>query len=84
MTIIVHEVEGPAFLACALINGDETGLEGRSDDRILKQFLDHVHPWEVVSTKDDEEEWFGHWNGLGMNLITYICHEHVEETNVTA
>ena len=46
----------PAFLACALINGDESGLE-ESDERVLSDVLAMLreNKWEVIDVVRDAD-----------------------------
>ncbi len=77
--IEVVEVEGPAFLACALINDDTSGHTDE-DDALLDAFCAYLGGLHVVSTKDDEEPYFAtiYMGGqrFAGDVVTYICHRN--------
>lgn len=74
--IVVDTVRLPAFLASALVNGDESGLEDR-DVRMLRavEAWLHIRQMRVVETQGDA--WFGHpqfpHNFTG-DVIEYVVH----------
>lgn len=90
MTIRVDTVTLPAFLASALVNGDESGMcdcvgEGRgkhSDDcqdaKLLDRVYAYVSPGRVVSTVEGEESYFGECYISGRrfvgDLLSYVVH----------
>lgn len=72
MSFKVIEETAPAIWASYLINGDSSGIE----DTDIKQ-ADKFQAWtggRIVSCKDDEEPWFGTYEGMRHMLITYIIH----------
>lgn len=74
MAIEVDFVDGPAFLAPVLVNGDETGIRPE-DEIILNDFINNLpNGYYVVSTTDDEP-WCGRWNGMLYEMCTYILHK---------
>lgn len=90
--IEVSEVVGPAHWASYLINGDATGFDyynthsdqaGDRDKADCDKWIDKLSKegWSIVSTKDDEEQWFSsfyfdsHGRTLGCSVITYILHK---------
>lgn len=79
MTIEVDTITGPAFLACALINGDTSGLD-ETDLRVLQAFETMIAPWRVVDATDDEPrftwsfELYG-GNTAGGDVVDYIVHK---------
>lgn len=70
MAIQVDTIEGPAFLAPVLINGDESGLND-NDLNTLELFLKTIpHGWNVVDCTS--EPYFARWlDGLGHELLEY-------------
>ena len=79
--IDVDKIEGPAFLACALINGDESVVDGGEEDgpdhELLEEFLNSLEDgWYIMSCG---KEWFGQWHGIGMNVTNYIIHKIIIE-----
>jgi len=72
----VDTVKMPAFLACALINGDTSGLD-ESDMQWLKAAEEYVAPGRVVSTVEDCEGYFS-WScelpgyTLGAEMMDYV------------
>jgi hypothetical protein len=86
------EAIGPAHWASYIVNGDATGFDyyntpndkaGDKDKADCDKWLDELASdgWMVVSTKDDEEQWFSsfYFNSrgrrLGCDVITYILHK---------
>lgn len=71
MTLSIETIDGPAFLACALINGDESGM---SDDDILtlEMFLSTI-PAGYVVCDVSENNYMGVWHkdGLMHELAEY-------------
>jgi hypothetical protein len=63
-----NSVTGPAYLASALINGDESGLEAR-DEKDLAAFLRNLP--DGAHIVDCGEEYIGHWNGLMCLVCEY-------------
>jgi len=87
--IEVDEVIGPSEWACALINGDASGLAD-GEEAIMDRWIAKLAEggWYVVSTKDDEEPWFT-WNyrlysgesagPSGGDVLTYVVHRVVSK-----
>ena len=87
MTLEVDEITLPAFLACALINGDESGLE-ESDERVLARVYAMLGDWEVVSVAEDSvtgetQEARFTWeyrryggDASGGDVLDYVIHRH--------
>jgi len=50
----IEHIKGPAFLVTALINGDETSLEGSEDSNWLKRALDFVAPGHFSDAGESE------------------------------
>ena len=77
MTIAVHRIAGPSFLAAALVNDDMSGLD-EPDIDLLDAFKRHLGDWRVVAADEDEEFYaktaFQGRAFQGM-MIGYVCHE---------
>lgn len=70
MPLTVYTFEAPAHWASALINGDCSSF----DDAEQAEFdaWCAAHPAECAEVVDcGEESWFGRFNGLGTDLLTY-------------
>jgi len=83
---VVDTITLPAFLACALINGDESGLEER-DEAVLARVYDMLGDWQVVDVCRDEEgnaeearfSWSYAFHGgdaSGGDVLDYVIHRH--------
>jgi len=75
MAIQVGTIEGPVFLAPALINGNESGLSD-NDLITLELFMKTIpNSWYVGACTS--EPYFGRWDvdGLGHDLIEYTIHK---------
>ncbi len=81
--IEVGTINAPAHWACYFVNGDATGFDyyntstdnaGDRDMAEADKFLERLAKdgWRVVSCEG--ESFFGTFNGLGTDLITYIIH----------
>jgi hypothetical protein len=72
----VFKTPGPAFLASALINGDESGLEP-DDMADLEWFRNYIEDAEVVDCGEPYFSWHfalystGRFNGG--DLVEYTC-----------
>lgn len=72
----VFTTPGPAFLASALINGDESGLESPDDYETLNRFRAYVENAEVVDCGEPYFSWhFDLYGGScrGGDLVEYTC-----------
>lgn len=68
----VEYVEGPAFLAPALINNDISGMD-HNDMVEMYVFLNMLpYGYHIVSTIGCE--YMGRFNGLMMNICKYVIH----------
>jgi hypothetical protein len=80
MAIKVDTITLPAFLVCALINGDESGLDD-NDSVVLENVLANHIPegWCVVSTVEDSERFTWSYrlyggNASGGDVLDYVIH----------
>ena len=77
MPLIVDKIEGPAFLAVALINGDTSGFSD-DDEKTLARFEAEVFRQfgpEACVVDCEGEPFFGRWiDGLGHDLVEYTIH----------
>lgn len=77
MPLIVDKIEGPSFLAVALINGDTSGFSDE-DEKTLALFETEVFRQfgpEACVVDCEEETFFGRWiDGLGHDLVEYTVH----------
>lgn len=72
MPLAVDTIEGPAFLAPALVNGDINELS-YGEQCLLDLFLSTIPSgWYVVSCEDDE--YVGKWRGGYCVMTSYILH----------
>lgn len=72
MGLAVDTIEGPAFLAPSLINGDDSSMSD-ADMHVLDLFLSTIPSGcYVVSCTDDE--YLGKWHGGWCTLYTYVLH----------
>lgn len=89
MTIDVDTITGPAFLASALVNGDESGLDAAGRETLGLFLAGHVPKgWEVVDVARDDEgdgedsrfTWsFDLYGGdcRGGDVVDYVIHRRV-------
>jgi len=88
MTIKTTTVTLPAFLASALVNGDETGLEP-NDEKVLAQVLatlkaDNLEVYDVVRDADgnaDEARFTWSYrlyggDANGGDVLDFVAHDH--------
>jgi hypothetical protein len=74
MAIQVDTIEGPAFLAPALINGDETGLSN-NDLITLELFMKTIpNGWYIVDCTS--EPYYSIWDvdGFRYDMLEYTIH----------
>jgi hypothetical protein len=87
MALEVDVITLPAFLASALINGDESGLE-ESDERVLADVYAMLGEWQVVDVVRDEdgnaEEARFTWSydlhcgdAKGGDVLDYVIHRYI-------
>jgi hypothetical protein len=80
-TIETTECDMPAAWACAIVNGDWSGLDSAEIDACRAALSElAADQWRVVSTTDDSEGWFGAWRPRGGErvqtlMLTYILHK---------
>lgn len=85
----VDQITLPAFLASALVNGDESGLEER-DEPVLARVYEMLGDWQVVDVARDEEgngeearfTWSYDLHGgdaKGGDVLNYVIHRHKKE-----
>ena len=77
-SIHVEHIDGPAYLASALVNDDTSGLD---DDgkRELRNFLNYYIGEHGAVVATEGEEFFGRLDGVQRILVTYVVH-YIEAT----
>lgn len=72
MALAVETIEGPAFLAPALVNGDINYLS-YGEQCLHDLFLSTIPSgWYVVAT--DGDEYVGKWRGGHCVMCSYVLH----------
>lgn len=67
-------IEGPAYLAVALINGDESGFED-ADEQDMETFLANLPEGAIIVDVSADVD-YSIWNGLLTEVATYTYHVH--------
>lgn len=76
--IRVEHIDGPAYLANALVNDDTSGLDG-DGKRALRDFLNYYIGEHGAVVATDGEEFIGRFDGMQMMLTIYVVH-YMEDT----
>ncbi len=72
MEIEIDTFDAPAHWASAFVNGDCSGFS--DEDQAEFDAWCQANP-ELCNVVDcSEESFFGRFNGLGCDLVTYTCH----------
>ena len=69
------KISGPIYFACALINGDESGM---TDHEVaeLQHWIDTELPSGYIVIDCDSERHYQRWNGVLHEMLTYTAIKH--------
>ena len=68
----IIEINGPSYFACALINGDETGMSDH-DVAEMQHWIDTEVPNGYTIIDCGSEPYYQKWNGMLYEMITYTA-----------